>query len=153
MALGVLLGVVAGISLDVGTKDNIIVQEVTAEEVVVDLPEPLKEVQVEVVIDWTEERIKEEIRKTFPEDPETAIKVAGCESGLKMLPSRHVKDGVQEPSYGIFQIHAPSWDNKAKNLGFGDYKNDIQDNIKMARYIYEARGSWYDWSCHRFNMI
>lgn len=114
-----------------------------------------KEVRVEVKIDWTKERIEKEIRDTFPEDPETAVKIAKCESGLKAdIQSRHQLSYGQERSFGIFQIHAPDWHEEAVLLGYDDYKTDPGDNIKMARYIYdEARGTWRDWSCYNNRML
>lgn len=37
--------------------------------------------------------------------------------------------------YGLFQINAPSWNNKAIELGFTNYKTDVADNTKMACWI------------------
>lgn len=155
MALGVLLGILAGISLDVGTREHVIVKEVKAEEVVVDLPEPLKEVQVEVVYNWDKEKIISEIEKAFPEDPKTAVAVSKCESGLIVdIQSNNQLSYGREKSWGLFQIHEPAWDKKAKQLGFEDYKTSPRDNIDMARYIYVQSGKkWGAWSCYTKRMI
>lgn len=155
MALGVLLGILAGISLDVGTREHVIVKEVKAEEVVVDLPEPLKEVQVEVVYNWDKEKIISEIEKAFPEDPKTAVAVSKCESGLIVdIQSNNQLSYGREKSWGLFQIHEPAWDKKAKQLGFEDYKTSPRDNIDMARYIYVQSGKkWGAWSCYTKSMI
>lgn len=156
MALGVLLGILAGISLDVGTREHVIVKEVKAEEVVVDLPEPLKEVQIEVIYNWDKDKIISEIEKAFPEDPKTAVAIAKCESGFKVdIQSHHIgKDGKQERSFSLFQIHEPSWDKVATRLGFEDYKTSPRDNIDMARYIYVQSGKkWTAWSCYTKRMI
>jgi len=101
-------------------------------------------------IDWTAERIEQEIRATFPEDPITAVAVAKCESGLVLnIQSHHITSaGYQEPSFGIFQIHSPSWHERAVALGYANYRTDPADNIKMARYIYDSRGSFRDWTCY-----
>lgn len=152
MTLGVLLGILAGISLDGITNKHMIVQEVQAEVV---QPETI-EVQIEVVYNWDKDKIISEIEKAFPEDPKTAVAIAKCESGLKVdIQSRYIgKDGKQERSFSLFQIHEPSWDRKAKQLGYDDYKTSPRDNIDMARYIYDNAGkSWKDWSCYTKRMI
>ncbi len=152
MTLGVLLGILAGISLDGITNKHMIVQEVQAEVV---QPEPI-EVQIEVVYNWDKDKIISEIEKAFPEDPKTAVAIAKCESGLKVdIQSHHIgKDGKQERSFSLFQIHEPSWDKVATRLGYGDYKTSPRDNIDMARYIYVQSGKkWGAWSCYTKRMI
>lgn len=164
MALGVLLGIITGISLDgiTNTKTTVITTVEAKEEVeaivvpVEVLPIEPKEVQIEVVYDWTKERIIKEIEATFPEDPKTAVKIAICESNLKIgIQSHHIgADGQQERSFGIFQIHAPSWHKTAMRLGYVNYQTDVLDNLKMARYIYDnADQNWRDWSCFSKRMI
>lgn len=120
------------------------------------IPEPStvsaepKKVQVEVVIDWTRERIEKEIRKTFHETPNTAVAVATEEGGLhKVRQSDIYKNGVREPSFCTFQIHEPTWGKEAKRLGYGDYKTNPAHCIAMARHIYDTAGqSWSDWSAY-----
>lgn len=76
-----------------------------------------------------------------------AVRIAKCESGLKV--------DIQGPTsdYGVMQIHEPSWDWKAKQLGYDNYKTDVQDNLAMARYIYDNAGqTWTDWVCYTKNM-
>lgn len=97
---------------------------------------------VEVRVEWTEERIVEEIKKTFPEEPELAVAIARCESNFKPSAVGPTSD------YGIFQIHAPSWDSKARQLGLENYRTDVQENLAMARHIYlNANKTWRDWVC------
>ena len=77
----------------------------------------------------------------FPEQPRTALLVANCESGLNQDARGPTRD------FGLFQVHEPTWDQTAKQLGL-DYKNKIVDNIEMARHIYDAAGqSWQPWVC------
>lgn len=111
------------------------------------------EVLVEVV--YSREDIIEKIKAAFPEAPETAVKVAICESNLvKDIQSHHVLNGVRERSFGIFQIHEPSWNHVAMNLGYTEYQTDIEQNIAIARYIYDNAGkSFRDWSCYSKGMI
>jgi hypothetical protein len=96
-------------------------------------PDPLPEpevVQIEVKIDWTKERIIQEINDTFPDAP-IMVAVAKCESGL--VPT--AKNPTSSAS-GIFQIlmslHGPS-------LGDLDVWNPA-DNIKFARILYDNGG-------------
>lgn len=119
-----------------------------------ELPLP-REVRIEARINWTPERIEKEIRNTFSEDPETAVKIARCESGLVAdIQSRHVLSYGQERSWGIFQIHEPDWGKVAVRLGYDDYKTDPGDNIAMARHIYDNAGKkWTDWTCYNKRML
>jgi hypothetical protein len=143
--VGILVGIFVQVSLDSATPVYATNEEVVEE----------KEVQIEVVPDWNELRIIEEIKKTFPEDPETAIKIAKCESGLiPDIQSQHQLSYGQERSHGLMQIHAPDWDSKAIALGFVNYKTEVRDNLKMARYIYDSAGKkWTAWSCYTKRMI
>lgn len=144
------VGILIGICTDVILK-NIHVQEV---EAATTIEEP-KEVQIEVIIDWTPERIKKEIRDTFPEQPELAIKIAQCESGLvPNIQSHHKQSYGRERSFSIFQVHEPDWGDDAIRLGLNDWKTDPAENIKLARYIYEKAGNKFTpWSCYTKKMI
>jgi len=113
----------------------------------VEVKEP-REVRLEVIVNWTPERIEKEIRTVFPESPNTAVAIAKAEGGLvKERQSDHYRDGVREPSFCAFQIHEPSWMKEAKRLGYGDYKTNPASCIKMARYIYDV-GTWDEWSVY-----
>lgn len=158
ICLSILGGILLGISVNVW-KANEAHYAYAKEEIV--WPEFETEVKIRVHIDWTEERIEKEIRDTFPEDAETAIKVARCENGWSEkrgykadIQSGHVLSYGQEQSFGIFQIHAPDWHKTALRLGYDNYQTDPGDNIKMARYIYDNAGKkWRDWTCFSKKMI
>ena len=112
-----------------------------------------REVRVEVIYNWDKARIEQEIRKVFHEDPDTAVKIAKCESGLVIdIQSNHILDYGREQSFGLMQIHAPAWHHKAVALGYEDYKTDPIDNLAMARYIYDRSG-WQPWTCYTKRMI
>lgn len=103
-----------------------------------------QEVPLEVIISWTPERIKQEIRTTFPEAPELAIAIFKCESGLVPTASSPTSD------HGVTQINAPTWDKRAKQLGYNEYKTDVKQNLAMARHVYEEAGnSFRPWVCAR----
>ena len=83
------------------------------------------------------------IRNTFPEDPQTAIAVATCESGLR---STAYNDKNVTPTYdsGIFQLNSVH-DARLDELGLNKW--DVEDNVKFARMLYEEEG-WRPWVCH-----
>ena len=134
VALGVLLGVVAGISLDVGTREHVIVKEVKAEEVVVDLPEPLKEVQIEVVYNWDKETVERKIDEAFPNVP-IMKKVAWCESRYKIDAFNPTNNSDDK---GLFQISTKYHGHRTKDLGLD--MNDPIDNIAYAKILYDESG-------------
>lgn len=112
-------------------------------------------VLIEVQIEWTKERIEEEIRRVFHESPNTAVAVAKCESGLRpTIQSGHVLHYGREQSFGIFQIHARDHHSTAIRLELENYKTDPADNIAMARHIYDNRlkhggYAFQDWTCYK----
>lgn len=124
--------------------------EVASAEVIQSEPQ---EVLVEVI--YTKEDIIQKIKETFPESPETAVAVAKCESHLIVdIQSHHILNGSRERSFGIFQIFAPVWHERAMTLGYTNYQTEVEDNILMARYIFEQAGnSWQPWSCFSKKMI
>lgn len=142
--VGVCFGIVTGLFADVLSQPY--VQEVQAATI----KEEPKKVRLEVVINWTPERIEKEIRTTFKEAPNTAVAIAKAEGGLvKERQSDFYKDGVRERSFCAFQIHEPSWDKKAKHLGYGDYKSNPEHCVAMARYIYDHTGKNFNqWSAY-----
>lgn len=92
-----------------------------------------KVVQIEVA--YTQERIIEKIRETFPEDPERAVAIAKCESGLNPKAVSPTND------HGLMQI------NKTVHTVTGDIY-DVETNLKFARKLYDERG-WQPWTCNR----
>lgn len=96
-------------------------------------------VQIEVV--WSEERIIEKIRETFPEQPDLMVKIAKCEG---------VKDGKLDPTvisptndHGIFQINQYAHGKRLKELQIDPLT--VEGNLKYARMLYESNGTndWY----------
>lgn len=107
---------------------------------------PRREVRIEVV--YSKDGIERLIRETFPEAPNTAVAIAKCESGLKAdIQSHHTLSYGREQSYGVFQIHAKDHDRTAARLGFEEYKTQVEDNVLMARHLYDSRGNFKDWTC------
>lgn len=104
------------------------------------------------------ENVKALIRSVFKEDPSTAVEVARRESQFIMQQSKHrytarnVPEGYsvgdREQSFCVFQIHAPVHDKKAQELGYGDYRTNIESCVKMAYVIYQERG-FHPWSVYK----
>ena len=107
------------------------------------LPEPVetpaKEVQIKVEVNWTQERIVEEIHNVFPDAP-IMVEVAKCEG---------VRHGKLDPTAynptngsgdtGIFQI-SEYWNGDwYRSLGFTDME-DIKQNLAFARVMYDTYG-------------
>lgn len=133
----ILGGILLAVILDY-SRPIVVVNEAQAKEVSL-YP---REVLVGANIEWNKERIEKEIRTVFHEEPNTAVAIFKCESGL----DADIKGPTND--YGLTQIHAPSWDKKAKQLGYEDYRTDVQDNLAMARYLYDSRGNFNDWVCY-----
>jgi len=123
----------------------------------------LDNVDKQLGVYWKDEgNVKRLIRKTFPEEPNTAVAIGMAESQLSMVQSEEryqedkphwgVKEGDQELSFCYFQIHAPAHEKTAQKLGLGDYKTNPESCIKMARVIYDQAGGWSPWSVYQKKM-
>lgn len=156
IAFAVAVGIIAGILIDVKRAEGVHIVEVaeaSPKEVRIEVIS--NEVQIEEVVDWTRERIIEEIYKVFPENGELAVRVAQCESGLRAdIQSHHQLSYGRERSFSIFQVHEPDWADDAERLGLHDWRTDPGENIALARFIYESAGKrWTPWSCYTKRMI
>lgn len=132
---GIIGGILLGLFLDAKSKPLVHINEALATTT----PEIV--VQIEVVIDWTPERIEEEIRNTFPEAPNTAVAIAKAESGLNPKAYNPEAHRGCNGSIGIMQIAC------VHNRHDLDELHDIQYNLKVARRIYEAEG-WKPWGAY-----
>lgn len=74
------------------------------------------------------------------------VAIAKCESQLQQwYPDGRVVTGKVDPDdTGLFQINNRYWGGLAKELGL-DYRNSIEDNIAMARIVYDRQGftAWH----------
>lgn len=148
--IAAIIAIIVAILIDVNRAEGVHVVQIA--EAATSTPQ---EVRIEVVVNWDKNRIEQEIRTVFWEDPETAVKVAKCESGLRAdIQSHHTLSYGRERSFGIFQIHEPDWSVKADKLELYDWRTSPEDNIKMARYIYDSAGKRFTpWSCYTKKMI
>lgn len=82
------------------------------------------------------------VRETFPEDPNTAVRIAWCES--RFDPAAGFPNG---PSLGVMQIHWASHSGRVAAMGYtrADLANPFV-NLAVARSIFDESG-WYPWDC------
>jgi hypothetical protein len=138
--------VVGGVLIDIQIAEAYKVEEVQAVTVEVKPQVAL----IEVVYNWTPERLEQEIRETFKEAPNTAVAIAKAEGGLKVeIRSQNKLSYGQEKSYCTFQIHAPDHDATAKKLGLGDYRTNPKSCVKLAYHIYKDAGGFSPWTEYR----
>jgi len=91
-------------------------------------------VLIEEEIDWTPERVKEEVLKVFPDAP-VMVRVAFCESSFlphAYNPTNESHDG------GVFQISEKYHGERMDELGLDPY--DVRDNLAYARVLYNESG-------------
>lgn len=82
--------------------------------------------------------IEQKIRDTFPEDPDTAVAIAKCESSMnpKAINTKNRNGSVD---YGLFQINSVH--------GYtANYLMDVDNNLRIARELYDRQG-WMPWVC------
>ena len=85
--------------------------------------------------------IAEKIRKAFPEDPDTAVAIAMCESRLD--PTREGDTDMEKHSWGLFQINQTWHKFDTETLTNPD------ENIRIAKEIKDRWGNWNAWSCYK----
>lgn len=99
------------------------------------------------ITDIKEVTIEDKIRFYFTEEPEKMIATFTCESRLEQFDINGFPLVSPTDDVGVTQINRKTWHTKAKELNL-DYENDIDDNLEMARYVYEVQGA-KAWSCYK----
>jgi len=87
-----------------------------------------------------EKTIEQKIRDTFPEDPETALKIAKCESNFIPTAKSPTND------HGLMQINLTVHSGRVKEMGIDVY--DVDDNLRFARLLYDE-SKWKPWVCRK----
>ena len=96
----------------------------------VEAAEPIKQPQT----------IEDKIRAMFPEDPDRAVAISKCESGMRAN-AFNGKNRNGSWDAGVMQINSVHKYSK-------EYLFDVDNNLKVARKLYEARGNtWGAWVC------
>lgn len=84
--------------------------------------------------------IEDKIRAMFPEDPDMAVKIAKCESGMRAN-AFNGKNRNGSWDAGVMQINSVHKYSK-------EYLFDVDNNLKVARKLYDRQG-WSPWVCSR----
>jgi hypothetical protein len=90
-------------------------------------------VQTIVIVPVT---IEDKIRAMFPEDPDRAVAIAKCESGMRAN-AFNGKNTNGSFDSGLYQINSVHGYSKEKLF-------DVDFNLKIARKLYDRNG-WGDW--------
>lgn len=92
--------------------------------------------------------IEQAIREAFPEDPETAVRVAKCESGLGSHPQTY---NLAAANAGPMQINRGTWEGyflRKYGWTWEQVVFDLGKHLQAAREIYDRAGGWSPWSCY-----
>ena len=94
-------------------------------------------------------RLESEIKDVFEDKADEAIKVAQCESGLRL---KFCNDGLNKNGTvdcGVFQINSQVHGINRKWL------NNVTINVRVAKQLYDEHGNWSAWKsskhCHGLN--
>lgn len=101
-----------------------------------------KEIETQKVVYETPKTIEEKIRATFPEDPDTAIAIAKCESGMnpKAFNGNNSNGSIDSGLMQINSVHGVS-----KHMLM-----DVDVNLAVARVVYERAGNSFNpWVCYK----
>jgi hypothetical protein len=143
---------IANEELKVATKPV----EYVAEEVPVEVKIEPQEVQIEVHIEWTKERIKQEVwasAEKYNTYPERMWNVMLCENTDLVIDLQShwkytatnapagFKQGDREQSFGLAQIHVPVHDTTYEQAIDPEYAIDF-----MAKSFANGKASW--WTCY-----
>lgn len=96
-----------------------------------------KDTSVIIRINWTHDRIVQELNKVFPDAP-IIVSVAMCEGSRD---KKHIEPFIWGPTQdvGPLQIHVPTHKARYEALGL-DVINNPADNIAFGRILYDESG-------------
>lgn len=116
---------------------------------ITDLEERKAAIEKELGLYWkSKSNVRALIREHFPEDPQTAIAIAFCESGLN--PNAYNGSNYDgSTDGGLWQINSVH-DKRLQQLGLDKY--DPEDATKFARMLYDERKGYGDWVCYNKQM-
>jgi len=150
VGFAIVLGVLLGFLIDASNRPVIYIAEARTVEV---MPEEPQKVLIEVKIDWTKERIEQEIRTAsdkYGVSYDKMYHTIKCESGFNIkIRSQHFLSYGQEDSWGLAQFHLPSRNRDASGtIITRDMALDpVQALDAMAFHF--SKGNARAWTCHR----
>ena len=140
----VVVVILFGFVFEILNTESVVIHVAEAEEIA-----PVAEVVlIEVVYDWTKERIEQEVMAVFPDAP-IMLKVVACESEYDLNAYNPTNNSHDQ---GLLQIsdkyHKKEW----TRLGFTDMRDPIQ-NLAYGRILYDKNGlTDWRWSKHCWNI-
>lgn len=90
---------------------------------------------------------KELVYETFGDAAPAMWEVFKCESGHRQFDAHGNPLRSPTNDIGFSQINVKTWDKRAGELGL-DYRNSLEDNLKMAKYVYDVQGP-RAWTCYK----
>jgi soluble lytic murein transglycosylase-like protein len=132
IGMAIVLGIIGGIGIDTAQR--------TVGATIVYAREPEAPRVILIGTTTAEKSIEQKIRDTFPEDPETALKIAKCESNFIPTAKSPTND------HGLMQINLTVHSERVEEMGIDVY--DIDDNLRFARLLYDE-SKWVPWVCKK----
>ena len=144
----VLVGILMGILIDVNKAEGVHVVEVA--EAATSTP---KEVRIEVVVDWSRERVQEQIKlaaEKYGTSYEKMNATVACESHYDVnIQSHWILSYGREESWGIAQWHLPSKNrNAAGEIITKEMALDPVQALDAMAYHFSI-GNARLWTCYR----
>lgn len=151
IAFAVAVGIIAGILIDVKRAEG--VQDVHFIEVAEAATSTPQEVRIEVVTDWTRERVREQIQiaaAKYGTSFEKMDATVNCESGYRPdIQSHWTLSYGREESWGVAQWHLPSRNRDASgNLITKEMALDPVQALDAMAYHFSI-GNARLWTCYR----
>lgn len=155
----IILSIIAGYAVAISADALIVYAEGLLKEVepAVEVEEVVEEpvpVRLQVVTDWTPERIKKEVwyrAEKYNTYPDKMWQTILCENPeLKPeLQSYIVKDGVREDSWGLAQFHLPSGNKTADGVTITKEMAQTPEIALDAMAYHFSIGNAELWTCFR----
>ena len=91
--------------------------------------------------------VEARVRASWPEDPETAVRVATCESDVGEHPTTYALDAENG---GPMQLNRATWEGyfwERYGWSWERVVTDLDIHFAAAREVFERGGGWFPWSC------
>ena len=106
-----------------------------------DAPTPYETITVQPV-EWSHAELVRLVEDTFPEAPDTAVRIVNCESRFNPNAVSPTDD------HGLFQINRVHFRQGGVAHGVGAAIYDPVVNSQVARAVYDEAGGFTPWTCY-----